>query len=132
MKRWSRFLLLWTFILSNACSHSSDDGFSIFSNTYDFSESQHGWEPGFSDYPVTDSAWCELKFDYIGQPSNLTESKKSIMLSGNNHSDDLFMYIRKKLTGLQPDANYTVVFDVEFASNAPTGAVGAGGAPGES
>ncbi len=54
------------------------------------------------------------------------------MLSGNNHSDDLFMFIKRKVTGLNPNTSYTLVFEVELASNAPKGSVGAGGSPGES
>jgi hypothetical protein len=54
------------------------------------------------------------------------------MLSGNNGSDDLFMFIKKKLTGIKPNTVYNVLFNIQLASNAPTGAVGIGGAPGES
>jgi hypothetical protein len=41
------------------------------------------------------------------------------------------MFMKKKLTGLSPNTDYTVVFDVELASNAPLGYTGIGGAPGD-
>lgn len=118
-------------IVSSCGLEEAGQGLNIFSFNYDFSESTHDWRHGFADYPagVDDSAFFELKYEYTNNPLG---SGRSIMLSGNNHSDDLFMYIKKKITGLIPDADYTLTFDVEFASNASADAAGVGGAPGES
>jgi len=116
------------------CDLSSDSsGILVFSHGFDFSESQHSWEVDFTDFPAgTDSSSYELKFAYTDRPANLGANKKSMMLSGNNHSDDLFMFMKRKVSDLTPNTDYTLVFEVELASNAPKGAVGIGGAPGES
>ena len=116
------------------CDLSSDSsGILVFSYGFDFSESQDNWEVDFTDFPAgTDSSSYELKFAYTDLPANLGTNKKSMMLSGNNHSDDLFMFMKRKVTDLSPNTDYTLVFEVELASNAPKGAVGIGGAPGES
>jgi len=116
------------------CDLSSDSsGILVFSYGFDFSESQNDWVVDFTDFPAgTDSSSYELKFAYTDLPSNLATNKKSMMLSGNNHSDDLFMFMKRKVTDLSPNTDYTLVFEVELASNAPKGAVGIGGAPGES
>jgi hypothetical protein len=53
------------------------------------------------------------------------------MMSGNNHSDDLFMFVKRKIAGLLPNTNYTLVFEIELASDATEGSVGVGGSPGE-
>jgi hypothetical protein len=105
----------------------------VFTASFDFSKSQDGWVGDFSDLPpgLDDSLFYELKFAYTELPENLGK-KKAIMMSGNNHSDDLFMFMKKKIAGLIPNTNYTLVFEVELASNAPKGSVGAGGSPGES
>jgi hypothetical protein len=121
-------------IVLASCSLSKDEG-SILVTSYsdDFAVSQNDWQADFSDFPVgeDDSTFYELKFAYTDRPASVG-SGKSIMLSGNNHSDDLFMFMKKKLSGLSPNTDYTVVFDVELASNAPRGYAGTGGAPGES
>jgi hypothetical protein len=67
-------------------------------------------------------------------PTNLNSNatKKALHISGNNHSDDLFMFVKKKVTGMHPNTFYEVLFNVKFASNAPKGSVGIGGSPGES
>jgi hypothetical protein len=51
-----------------------------------------------------------------------------------NRSDDLFMFLTRGLTiddGLIPGQEYRVSYRLVFASNAPTGAMGIGGPPGE-
>ncbi len=119
----------------SACSLSEDQqGISVFSQSFDFSKSQDGWQADFTDFPASteDSLRYELQFAYTDRPANLGANQKSIMLSGKNYSDDLFMFIKKKLSNLTPNKDYTIAFDVELASNAPKGAVGIGGAPGES
>jgi hypothetical protein len=121
-------------IVLASCSLSKDEGsILVTSYSYDFAVSQNDWQADFSDFPagVDDSTFYELKFAYTDRPAS-AGSGKSVMLSGNNHSDDLFMFMKKKVTGLSPNTDYTVVFDVELASNAPKGYSGAGGAPGES
>ena len=129
-----RMIVFVCMMLLCSCSLSDDDkGISVFSVSFDFSESADGWTADFADLPANaeDSIFYELKHGYTNLPANLG-MRKAIMLSGNNHSDDLFMFIKRKVTGLNPNTSYTLVFEVELASNAPKGTVGAGGSPGES
>ncbi len=116
------------------CDMSSDSsGIMVFSYSFDFAESQNDWVVDFTDFPAgVDSSSYELKFAYTNLPANLGADKKSMMLSGNNHSYDLFMFMKRKITDLSPNTDYALVFEVELASNAPKGYAGAGGAPGES
>ncbi|SFQ00820.1 hypothetical protein SAMN04515674_108135 [Pseudarcicella hirudinis] len=96
-----------------------------------FEKSFQGWVGGFSDYPVGSEAFYELKFsqEYLPQPLDTTQ--KAIRISGNNHSDDLFMFLKKKLTGFKANKSYSGAFEVSFASSAAQNMAGAGGAPGE-
>lgn len=103
----------------------------IFSHFYDFADSDHGWKGDFSDYPVGDSIAYGLYVRHDLLPDNLGD-RKGLMVSGTNYSDDLFMFIKKRVTGLIPSREYQIGFQLKFASNAPTGTVGVGGSPGES
>lgn len=135
MKLCSAVLTAVILMVSLSCNEEEPAGdFQILAYTFDFSASDHGWKHGFADYPAgpEDSSFYELKFSYTSQPSTLTPSKKSIMLSGNNHSDDLFMYIKNLISGLAPGTDYIVTYEVEFASEAEKGSFGIGGSPGES
>lgn len=113
-----RFLLIFLVAAVFSCSEEDPEGISIKSNTFDFNEGEQGWKFGFSDYPATiDSTNLVLKYAYTDKPSALPEGK-SLMLSGTNAGPELFMYIKKQLTDLRPETDYTITFNVELASSA--------------
>ena len=102
-----------------------------YREVFEFSSSTDGWVAGFSDYNpqaqdiVADTeAGHALLPDYLGAGG-------AFRLSGMNRSDDLFMFIKRRLTGLVPRARYILRARIILASNAPAGAVGSGGPPGE-
>jgi hypothetical protein len=98
---------------------------------FDLSQDAGGWGGGFVDLPVDyEQDSYQLDFGYIDSPLG----GKAFMISSMNRSDDIFMYIKKQLTsadGLKPKTTYMVKIEVTFATSAPAGAMGVGGAPGE-
>lgn len=119
-------------LIAAGCDLDSDNPNQVYisSLSFDFSEDEKEWQHGFSDFPAKDSALYELKYAYTNRPSNLGDGK-SLMLSGNNRNGDLFMFLKRKISGLQPDTGFTLTFKVEFASDAKVGMATANGAPGE-
>lgn len=99
--------------------------------TYDFSISDQQFEGGVSDFHVSQSGQHEFTFENTNFQPPLDTMRLAQYISGINPSDDLFMYMKKKITGLQPNTTYNVTFVVEFASKYPTNAFGVGGPPGE-
>lgn len=102
--------------------------------TFNFQNGAEGFQAGFADYPAGEEAFYELKSGVQQLPAEIGTGT-GFYLSGNNHSDDLFMFIERALTtaeGIVPNQSYTVSFEITFASDAPTGCAGIGGAPGES
>ena len=99
--------------------------------TYTFSLDAEGWEGDFSDYAQLREAIYDLQFAHTTLPFPLDGDDGALMLSGNNHSDDLFMFVKRKIEGLIPNTEYTLHFTVEFASNVADGMIGVGGSPGE-
>ena len=98
---------------------------------FEFASGYQGWSGDFADYPASDSVFYELAFGRSPLPLPLDTTLLGLRISGNNHSDDLFMFIKRKVTGLLPNRAYQVLIEVVFASNVPTNAIGVGGAPGE-
>ncbi len=102
--------------------------------TWSFVSSAQGWTGGISDYTrgMEPNIGFQSGFSYL--PAPLTGS--GFKLSGNNASDDLWMFASRALTrashGIQPNALYDVTMTAWIASNAPSGCLGTGGAPGES
>ncbi len=99
--------------------------------TFDFSVSDQLFEGGVSDFGVGQSEQHHFTFENRNFTPPLDTTRLAQYVSGVNPSDDLFMYMKRKITGLQPNTTYHVTFVVEFASIYPTNAIGVGGPPGE-
>lgn len=100
--------------------------------TFDFGQGTQGWTTGFSDYPVGQEQFFQLDSGLRNLPPPPDQNRTGILLSGNNHSDDLFMFLTGRLNGLKPDQNYSLQVLVEFATNAGSDCIGIGGSPGDS
>jgi hypothetical protein len=125
--------LLMLTIAFTACKKNDDNKPSTIVVDDKFDASAQGWTGDFADYPSSaDPAFYELSFGSATLPEPLDKTKKGLRITGNNHSDDLFMFIKKKVTGLKPNQVYKVKFEIELASNAASKSSGIGGAPGES
>lgn len=120
--------------LDPACKKTVSDIHCVF----DFNSSDQGWIADFADYYLNPTTPLELKSEYMFLPVDVCPPNqemcdartKSIMISGYNRVDDLFMYLKKKITGLDPQKKYQIVFKVRFASQAPSEGGGIGGSPG--
>jgi hypothetical protein len=109
-----RNLFIWFTVLA----------FSYGSFESDFTRGQEGWQADYADYPVGEEVFYELSWGW--------EADKGMFLSGNNHSDDLFMFVKTKVEDLLPNEEYVVHFELEILTNVPEGLFGVGGSPGES
>ena len=98
---------------------------------FDFSDGVHGFVAGFADYPPAHAGSYELTSGYRTLPPPL-EQQSALFISGDNHSDDLFMFFKGPIDGLARDVRYNVTVSVEIATSVPSECVGVGGAPGES
>jgi hypothetical protein len=86
-----------------------------------------GGTAGFSDLPAH-----ELEGDFYGlsfrraRIPRLQSSDRllGLRLSGDNHSDDLFKYVKRQITGLRPHAEYVVRLRLTLFSNAGRDCVG--------
>ncbi len=101
---------------------------------FDFCDGEQGWEAGFAEYSP-DMEGMMLEAEIRPLPPELGINGTGYYLQGMNHSDDLFMFLKRRLgpdDGVVPDREYRVMFTIIFASNVPSGALGIGGAPGDS
>ena len=116
--------LLTAAILSNAALAADTK------QTFDFEKSDSSFTPIFTDYPAGNGdEFYELKHEWAASP---TKDGKALFLSGNNHSDDLFMGYYKKIGGLTAGQLYEFQVSFRLATNVKGGMIGVGGSPGSS
>ena len=98
---------------------------------FSFETDADGWVVDFADLPEDyDQSIYELDGGHRTLPDGLDGA--GMFVQGHNRSDDLFMYLKRRVDGLAPAASYTVSATVELATNAALASVGIGGSPGSS
>jgi len=97
---------------------------------FNFNSNTDGWTAGFADYPIAQASIFNLSANFSQLPAPL-QTASGFMVSGTNRSDDLFMFIKKRFSGFSANTQYQIQFEITFASDAPSGCIGVGGAPGE-
>jgi hypothetical protein len=102
---------------------------------FTFDTNEEGWSGGFADLPVDhEQQGYDVSFSHEEVPVPDTESN-GLFITGNNHSDDLFMYIVRGFgleDDLKADTQYSVKLSFKMATEVPPGMMGIGGSPGES
>ncbi|MPR32559.1 hypothetical protein [Salmonirosea aquatica] len=99
----------------------------------DFETTVDGWAVEFADYSTDqDSTSLEFNSRLSALPAPLDTTKKALRVQSHNRSDDMFMYLKKKITGLDPNRTYKVTYEIDLGTNYPNGSVGIGGSPAES
>jgi len=103
---------------------------------YNFHRGTLGWTADFADYPPNIGTGYELDARLRFMPRKLTRlPRQGFYIQGHNRSADLFMFLKRRLKiedGIAAGQTYRVEYAITLASNAATGCVGIGGAPGES
>ena len=127
-------LSLCCFGLLQGCnleSNSGDDNKALAFD-YNFESGAQGWTAGFSDYPsdYDNLSIYELSSGVASLPEDA--SKHGFYLGGHNRSDDLFMFIKTRITGLQASSRYSASIKTTILSQAGDQCFGIGGSPGNS
>jgi hypothetical protein len=132
MYKSSILFLIASIVLFSGCKKDKDIVATKEFN-FNFQSGPDGWAGDFADYPNEPNVetYYELQFSHAMLPNPLSTSDGALRQSGKNHSDDLFMFVKKKIDGLEPNKTYTISIEIEIASNAASGRAGVGGSPGE-
>ncbi|HEX8349178.1 MAG TPA: hypothetical protein VF598_04390 [Hymenobacter sp.] len=134
MKKIKLASMMGLLVLFGACKSEdvAPTGAVPVTSNFTFESGLEGWQAGFADYPEASREIYDLQAAHELVPANLNPRTYSIRISGTNRSDDLFMFVKKQVTGLRPNQTYQLTFDLTLASKYPQGSVGVGGSPGGS
>lgn len=114
-----------------AACHGSGGGDGDNGVNFTFQDELQFFTAGFADYRIEQEEQFELDSGWEKVPPDV-EDRNGFMLHGKNISDDLFMFIKHRVTGLEPGTLYDVTFHVELATAVGENCPGIGGSPGES
>lgn len=100
---------------------------------FDFENGSDGWASDVSDF--SEETRPEDILSQTGvNPPGIDDDSGYFHLAASNRSDDMFLFISRRLgdqADLAPDTAYRIDFEVSAASNAPSNCAGIGGPPGE-
>ena len=121
----SRLIAAILLVVLSSCSMADKaEGIEIFSMNFDFSQGSEGWTADFTDYPVNEDPLADSVYQWKAEfiPGAVeTNGGSAYMISCNNMSGDVFMFLKKKIDGLRPNTNYNVVYEIRLSSNAVAG-----------
>lgn len=95
---------------------------------WDFRHAAQGWEAGFAELILQNGqipyeGW-DLRAGITPLPAETGWGGTGFLVTGNNFSDDLFMYLNREIStveGLLPQTPYRLSFDLSFATSVPSG-----------
>ncbi len=99
---------------------------------FDFEKDAAGFTPIYADYPNSEGVEEFYEFQHKYGKVPIDGAGNGIFISGNNHSDDLFMGYVKPLEGFAPARTYHFSVSFKLATDVEGGLVGVGGSPSES
>jgi hypothetical protein len=118
MKNYGIGILLnlgWILILTGCLNNSDELSNPLLISTSVFTEDAEGWEAQFSEYePGLENS---LKLSFTHDKFMATESigeVTAVVQSGYAANSDLFMYIKRQISGFKPNTSYSVVFTLEL------------------
>jgi hypothetical protein len=114
-----------------SCDQGEDvNGMKVFDS--DFQTTTDGWSAGFAEYGAEqDTTIFEFNSRLAALPAPLDTTKKAIRMQSHNRSDDVFMFLKKKVSGFDPSRTYKVTYEIDLGTNYFNGSVGIGGSPAE-
>lgn len=96
-----------------------------------FNEGTDGWVADYTDYTEDVAGTVRFQSGLRPLPTPLNTDRKAFFLSSNNPSDDVFMFLKRRITGLRVNTEYKLTAKLQVASKYPNNVPGIGGAPGQ-
>lgn len=100
--------------------------------TFDFSGGDEGFTAIYADLPGTRGIELFYELESAHKDVPIEGAGKGMFITGNNHSDDLFMGFYKELSGFEAGKSYKIDLKFRIATDVEGGMIGIGGSPGES
>lgn len=129
----SASVLLGAFVLVSCGLGSTGPGQAAVSFAFDFRSGAQGWQGGVADYYLSEEADLQLDLGFRALPAEVTPSGSALFANSKNAHGlpGTFTYYSRRVSGLDASRKYDVSFDLEIATDTPSGCGGIEAPPGE-
>ena len=117
-------VLISTFLFLGC--HNSPDPLPIIFFDSTFESGLDNWTGDFAFYKSTQESAVKFNVKEDVLPASLKSALHGLKLEGTNQGDSILLFIKKKVTNLDPAKTYKVAYQIDFASNLPDTLSGAG------
>jgi hypothetical protein len=109
-------LILGSLLSLSGCLNNGDESANpVLVSTTDFAEDAEGWEAQFSEYEpgLEDSLKLSFEHDTFMADESIGEVT-AVVQSGYATNSDLFMYVKRQISGFKPNTDYKVIFTLQL------------------
>lgn len=103
-------------LLVSACDATGPEDRVVVAE-FSFADGDRDFEGAFTDYPVGREGDVAFVADHRSLPPPLADQGGALYHSGENISDDLFMFFERRIEGLDAGSTYRATFTLQFASD---------------
>lgn len=120
MKKYLKWAKLVVLISLSACNSEERNNVDpVRTMISEFETGTEGWKADYALYNRADTSKIAFKMERDSLPAVIDSLKWSLRMEGNNIGDSIFLFLKKKIVGLNPDKTYNVSFDINLATNYP-------------
>ena len=120
---------LWTAAISSIIllnCHKSPDPLPIIFYDSTFESGLDDWTGDVAFYKTSQQSAIKFNIEQDVLPISVKSILHGLKMEGVNQGDSIIMFIKKKVTNLDPAKMYKVAYQIDFASNLPDTVGGAG------
>lgn len=115
---WAKLVLLLS--LYGCSGEKRNDVDPVRTMTSEFEEGTEKWIGDYALYNRADTTKIAFLMEKDSLPAAIDSLKSSIRMEATNVGDNMFLFIKKKIVGLNPEKTYNVSFDINIGTNYPS------------
>lgn len=85
----------------------------------EFETGTENWIGDYALYKQSDTTKIAFVMEQDSLPASIDSLKFSLRMEATNTGDSIFLFIKKKIVGLNPEKTYNVSFDINIGTNYP-------------
>ncbi|WP_159470641.1 hypothetical protein [Dyadobacter sp. 3J3] len=114
---WAKLVLLLS--LYGCSAEKRNDVNPVRTMISEFDTDTEDWIGDYALYNIKDTTKIAFLMERDSLPAAIDSLKSSLRMEATNTGDSIFLFIKKKIVGLNPEKTYNVSFDINIGTNYP-------------